>query len=62
MDFSPFNQNMPIEDETPEVDEAEVRRKAIASKRIFFLLVITAIILVGLLVWEGIEISLGGRP
>lgn len=55
--MEPINQ-----EETPEVDQKEVRRKAIASKRVFFLLLVLSLVLVGLLIWELIEISLGGRP
>lgn len=62
MEYNPNFMEPINQEETPEVDQKEVRRKAIASKRVFFLLLVLSLILVGLLIWELIEISLGGRP
>lgn len=47
---------------TTDLPDPEVERKHIASRRLFFVMLGVVIILIGFIVWEVVEIALGGRP
>ena len=56
------NQNALPADIKEEVDDpAEVERKKIAAKRMFFFLLGLCVLLFGIVVFEIIELSMGGR-
>ena len=46
-------------DSTP-VDPEEAERKAISAKRMTLLLVVIGVILIALIIWELVDIGLGG--
>ena len=54
-------ENNALEAEIDEDDPEERDRKRLAAKRVFFLLLGIAIFLFGVLVFEIVELSMGGR-
>lgn len=54
-------ENSALEAEIDEDDPEERDRKRLAAKRVFFLLLGVAIFLFGVLVFEIVELSMGGR-
>jgi|GEM_PF-1819306 len=44
------------------MDEEELRRKELSYKRVTILLTVVAVILIAFIIWEIVDISLGGRP
>lgn len=50
----------PLPGEIDERDPEEVQRQHIAAKRVFFLLVGIAVFLLGVLVFEMVELGMGG--
>ena len=54
-------ENTALEAEIDEDDPEERDRKRLAAKRVFFLLLGIAIFLFGVLVFEIVELSMGGR-
>lgn len=54
-------ENSALEAEIDEDDPEERDRKRLAAKRVFFLLLGIAIFLFGVLVFEIVELSMGGR-
>ena len=54
-------ENNAFEAEIDEDDPEERDRKRLAAKRVFFLLLGVAIFLFGVLVFEIVELSMGGR-
>ena len=54
-------ENSALEAEIDEDDPEERNRKRLAAKRVFFLLLGIAIFLFGVLVFEIVELSMGGR-
>lgn len=54
-------ENNALEAEIDEDDPEERDRKRLAAKRVFFLLLGVAIFLFGVLVFEIVELSMGGR-
>ena len=54
-------ENSALEAEIDEDDPEERNRKRLAAKRVFFLLLGVAIFLFGVLVFEIVELSMGGR-
>ncbi|MCR5348851.1 MAG: hypothetical protein K6E59_04510 [Bacilli bacterium] len=43
-------------------DEAEKKRKELSYKRTTILLIVIAVIITAFIIWEIVDISLGGRP
>ena len=56
-----FDPNDALQVEIEEEDIEEVQRKQIAAKRVFFLLFGIAVVLVGILIFEIVELSMGGK-
>lgn len=49
-------------DQGPFLSDPEATRKSLASKRLFIVLLIACLIIVAFIIWEIVELSLGGRP
>jgi len=47
---------------TTDLPDPDAERKQIASKRLFIVVLAVCAIIVGFIVWEIVELALGGRP
>ena len=47
---------------TTDLPDPEAERRNIASKRLFFVMLAVSVIIVGFIIWEIVELALGGRP
>ena len=49
-------------EEGPFLSDPESKRKSLASKRLFLVLLAVCLVIVAFIVWEVVELCLGGRP